>query len=96
MIIDYAIPIHNIHIFVPLFQTKSQVCAKHIHKIFGIQGAQNQAMVLTWTTWADRLVLALNILEQGHHGLVCQNLQPLEVVTTSLLFMPSKYEILQH
>ena len=46
-IYDYAIPTHNIHIFVPLFQTKSQVCAKHIHKIFGIQGAQNQAMVLT-------------------------------------------------
>ena len=36
-IYDYAIPTHNIHIFVPLFQPKSQVCAKHIHKIWDIR-----------------------------------------------------------
>ena len=36
-IYDYAIPIHNIHIFVLLLQPKSQVCAKHIHKIWDIR-----------------------------------------------------------
>ena len=36
-IYGYAIPTHNIHIFVLLFLPETQVCAKHIQKIWDIR-----------------------------------------------------------
>ena len=45
MIIDYAIPIHNIHILSPCSKSKNLKFVPSTYTKFGIKGAQNQAMV---------------------------------------------------
>ena len=87
---DYVIPIHNIH--APPAQTQiSSLCQAHTQNLgykvpkIRLRCKPEQAEL---TDWSWHLIYQIRT-----NGLVCQNLQPLEVVTTSLLFMSSLFQV---